>query len=627
VFIFRSVVGKLWLTIIGLVAVVLLILGFFLVNYMQNYFAQAKDQKVNMEKLANRFSGEASRHIYDDQFYQLSNELLSLQDARMLVIMTDMKEKTLPSVEGSNLVSFHAGDFYTENELKQVFAGETILKQISKSSSGRFHGGTEYLVVAVPLKNPQGTTVGATIFYQSLQSFEATQSYMLKLFSSVSLVGFLMTTFFAFFLFSRITRPLQQLKKAADLITHGEYGTRVPILSKDEIGELAKTFNHMGEKMQESIHALSQEKEHLSSILRSMTDAVITLDADGSVMLTNPQGEKIVQEWSTIEWSDDEGMERFRKPDTSLGDWGLTSYRNPYSEPIPVPLIPLFEAVVDESTEAASKLYVQNGVWSVAMTPLYSREQVRGAVAVLRNVTEEERLDKLRKDFVANVSHELRTPLSMLQGYSEALLDDIASSPEERKELAQVIHDESLRMGRLVGDLLDLARMEAGHLELYFREVEVDSLVKRMHRKFTVLAKERGIALSIALPEQPLILQRGDEDRIEQVLTNLLDNAFRHTASGAHIVVKAEPAVYKDQPAIRIEVTDEGKGIPADDLPFIFERFYKADKARTRGSSGGTGLGLAIVKNIIDAHQGSVTAQSALGQGTTFTILLPCDPK
>nr|WP_205516676.1 ATP-binding protein [Paenibacillus sp. SYP-B3998] len=610
-----------------MVAVILLILGFFLVNYMENYFAQAKDQTENMKKLAVRFSDEASRHMYDQQFYQLSNELLSFQDAKMLVISTDLKEMVLPVITGSELPSFHATDFFTDNELNQVFAGQEKAKQLNKSNNGRFHAGVEYLVVAVPLKNPQGATVGATLVYQSLQSLEATQSYMLRLFVYVSLVGFLMTTFFGFFLFSRITRPLQQLKKAADLITLGQYGTRVPIVSKDEIGELAKTFNHMGEKLQESIKALSQEKEHLTSILRSMTDAVITLDADGSVMLTNPQGEKIVQEWSSIEWSDDEGLNRFSKPDTSLGDWGLMSYRNPDSEPIPIPLIPLFEAVVAESSEAASKLHVQNGVWSVAMTPLYSRDQIRGAVAVLRDVTEEVRLDKLRKDFVANVSHELRTPLSMLQGYSEALLDDIASTPEEREELVQVIHDESLRMGRLVRDLLDLARMEAGHLELYFREVEVDSLIKRMHRKFSVLAKERSIVLNAELPEQPLILKRGDEDRLEQVLTNLLDNAFRHTAGGARITIKAEMATYKDQQAIRIEVTDEGKGIPAADLPFIFERFYKADKARTRGTSVGTGLGLAIVKNIIDAHQGNVKAQSALGHGTTFTILLPCEPK
>ncbi|OPH60875.1 two-component sensor histidine kinase [Paenibacillus ferrarius] len=627
-FIFRSVVGKLWLTIIGLVGVVLLILGFFLISYMQNYFSQANDQKHNMEKLALKFSEEASSHMFNEQFYQLSNELLGFQDARMLIISTDMKEMDLPISKNSELATFHVSDFYTAAELRPVFAGQTIAKPVNMSGKEKFKLGSDYLVVAVPLRNLQGGIVGATMIYQSLQSLEATQTYMLKLFIYVSIVGFLMTTFFAFFLFSRITRPLQQLKKAADFITMGEYGTRVPIQSKDEIGELAKTFNHMGEKMQESIRALSQEKEHLSSILRSMTDAVITLDANGSVMLTNPQGEKIVQEWSQIEWSeDDEETQRFRKQDTALGDWGLTSFSNPYSSPIPVPLIPLFEAVVDESSEAATKLHVQNGVWSVAMTPLYTRDQVRGAVAVLRNVTEEERLDKLRKDFVANVSHELRTPISMLQGYSEALLDDIPSTPEERVELVQVIHDESLRMGRLVRDLLDLARMEAGHLELVFREVEVDSLIKRMHRKFAVLAKERGIALSTELPDERLILLRGDEDRLEQVLTNLLDNAFRHTAAEARIAMKAELAVYKNKPAIRIEVSDEGQGIPAGDLPFIFERFYKADKARTRGSSGGTGLGLAIVKNIIEAHYGSVTVQSTLGQGTTFTLFLPCEPK
>lgn len=627
-FIFRSVVGKLWLTIIGLVGVVLLILGLFLVNYMENYFSQATDQTENMTEMALKFSEEATEHMFNEQFYQLSNELLSFQDSRMLVISKDMKEMAIPKTNGSQLVEFHVQDFYTQAELKPVFDGKTIWKQVNKSGSGRFDAGMEYLVVAVPLLNVEHEIVGATLLYQSLQSLEATQSYMLRLFVYVSIVGFLMTTFFAFFLFSRITRPLQQLKKAADLITRGEYGTRVPILSKDEIGELAKTFNHMGDKMQESINALSQEKEHLSSILRSMTDAVITLDVNGFIMLSNPQGEKIVEEWSTIEWSDDEGEpRRFPKPDTALGDWGLMSFSNPNSMPIPVPLMPLFEAVVDESSEAATKLHVQNGVWSVAMTPLYSRDQVRGAVAVLRDVTEEERLDKLRKDFVANVSHELRTPISMLQGYSEALLDDIPSTPEERIELVQVIHDESLRMGRLVRDLLDLARMEAGHLELSFREVEIDSLIRRMHRKFAVLAKERGIALSVTLPEEPLILHYADEDRLEQVLTNLLDNAFRHTAAGACIALKAEHGLYKERPAVRIEIMDEGQGIPAEDLPFIFERFYKADKARTRGSSGGTGLGLAIVKNIIDSHQGSVHVQSTWGQGSTFTICLPCEHK
>jgi two-component system sensor histidine kinase ResE len=625
VFIFRSVVGKLWLTIIGLVAVVLLILGLFLVNYMGEYFSQAKDQKASLEKLATRFSAEAGRHLNDVQFFTLTNELLANQAARMLIVSTDLKETSTPAETLDNLLSYHASDFFSNAQLRQVFAGQTVINQITADQNGTFRSGTGYLAVAVPLRSESNTIIGATVIYQSMQSLEATQSYVLRLFIYVSLMGFLMTTFFAFFLFSRITRPLQQLKKAADLITQGEYGTRVPILSTDEIGELAKTFNHMGVELQDSIKALSQEKEHLSSVLRSMTDAVITLDAEGAVILTNPQGERIIQEWSSIHWTD-ESTEHADAEKVRVR-LALDSGGGNPTQQIPAPLQPLFASVLKESKETASKVHVQNGVWSVAMTPLYSRHQIRGAVAVLRDVTEEVRLDKLRKDFVANVSHELRTPLSMLQGYSEALLDDIAATPEERNELAQVIYDESLRMGRLVRDLLDLARMEAGHLELNFGEVELTSLIKRMHRKFSVLAKESGITLVTGLPDHALILHSADEDRLEQVLTNLLDNAFRHTPAGARIALKAEPAVLRDQPALRLEVTDEGQGIPAEDLPFIFERFYKADKARTRGVATGTGLGLAIVKNIVDSHQGTVSAHSTVGQGTTFTILLPCDMK
>lgn len=602
-FIFKSVVGKLWLTIIGLVAFVLLILGLFLVNYIENYFSQAKDQTEGLIKLANRFSSETSRHLNDTDFYNMSNELLSSIDARILIISADLKESEMPAPAGTNLRSFRAVDFFEEAQLKQVLKGDTLTSHYPSEDNARYRSDDQYLAVAVPLYTESGMITGVTVLYQSLQSLEATQSYVLRLFIYVSLIGFLMTTFFAFFLFYRITRPLLQLKKAAGLITQGDYETRVPITSSDEIGDLAKTFNHMGEELQESIKALSQEKEHLSSVLRSMTDAVITLDAEGTVILANPQGEKLIQEWSSIHWMEENDQQETR--------------------PIPEPLQPLFDKVVAESTETASKIHVHNGVWSVAMTPLYSQDQIRGAVAVMRDVTEEFKLNKLRVDFVANVSHELRTPLSMLQGYSEALIDNIAATPEEQSELAQVIHDESLRMGRLVRDLLDLARMEAGHLELNFGEVEVGSLIKRMHRKFSVLAKEQGISLQVQLSKEQLILHRADEDRLEQVLTNLLDNAFRHTSSGARIMMKAEPAEYKDQPALRLEVSDEGCGIPQQDLPFIFERFYKADKARTRGSNGGTGLGLAIVNNIIDAHLGNVSVQSVQGQGTVFTILLP----
>lgn len=438
--------------------------------------------------------------------------------------------------------------------------------------------------------------------YIDFTSFEeADQIKRLFIYSGV--IGFLLTTFFAFFLLTKITQPLREMKAAANRVGEGDYTTRVPIRSSDEIGELANTFNQMASHLQTLIRDIQHERDHLSSVLRSMTDSVITFDASGEVILTNPQGRHLLDEWGQVIWEEE--------------------YVSARDSRLPGPLRETFRDVIARGKELTVKIHVKSGVWSVVMTPLAGDRAVRGVVAVLRNVTEEFRVDKLRKDFVANISHEIRTPLSMVQGYSEALLDDIAASPEERKELVQVIHDESLRMGRLVRDLLDLARMEAGHLEMVLQPLDVNALLARVYRKFTVLAKERSIRLTKSDEAADLTLEAADGDRLEQVLTNLLDNAMRHTPPGAAIRIAARRISGAKREWVEISVADEGKGIAAEDLPYIFERFYKADKARKRESGGGTGLGLAIAKNLVEAHGGTIQAVSVAGRGTTFTLMLP----
>ncbi|MCG7406412.1 cell wall metabolism sensor histidine kinase WalK [Paenibacillus sp. ACRRX] len=424
-----------------------------------------------------------------------------------------------------------------------------------------------------------------------------------QLFVYTGIIGFSLTTFFAFFLFTKITQPLRQLKQAADTIRQGKYSSRVTIRSSDELGELSSTFNHMAEELNFLIQDLHQEKEHLFSILRSMTDAVITFDADGNVLLANPHGQANLSTWNAIEWDD------FEDDQTASA--------------VPGPLRRLYLKVLSEAVEVTERVHVQKEVWSVVMGPLYNANRVRGVVAVLRNVTEEVRLEKLRKDFVANVSHEIRTPLSMLQGYSEALMDDIAATPEERQELVQVIHDESLRMGRLVKDLLDLARMEAGHIHLHWAEVDTNELVQRVVRKYAVIAKERGIPISALCEAEPSILPSADEDRLEQVLTNLLDNALRHSQADQAVVIRTVRLSEGKEERLWIHVEDHGQGIPHEDIPYVFERFYKADKARTRAGTTGTGLGLAIVKNIVEAHEGTIQVSSSFGYGTTFSIGIP----
>ncbi|MCM3126526.1 ATP-binding protein [Paenibacillus provencensis] len=440
-------------------------------------------------------------------------------------------------------------------------------------------------------------------------NFSADESGEIKrMFVLVCIIGFSLTTFFALFLFTKITQPMQQLIQATNEIRKGNYGTRLSLVTSDEIGELASTFNHMADELEDTIRNLNHEKERVASVLRSMTDAVVSFDGEGRLISTNPPGAKVMSIWQGIDWN--ESDEKY----TSQGQ----SFSN--IQDVPPPLRPLFYAVVTEAQDQSAELHVKQSVWSIQMAPLHVEQGSRGAVAVLRDVTEEAHLEKMRSDFIANISHEIRTPLSMIQGYSEALLDGMAASPKESEELLQVIHDESLRMGRLVKDLLDLARMEAGHTDINLRRVDLNQMLDRVYRKFSVAAKEQGLILEYAHQDESLVLEAADEDKLEQVFTNLLDNAFRHTPSDKRIQIIAKQI---NASFIEIRIKDEGKGIPRDDLPFIFERFYKADKARVRDVGRGTGLGLAIVKHIVDAHQGTIEVDSIPGQGTEFRLIFP----
>lgn len=596
--ILQNIVGKLWMTIISLVAVVLIILGLFLYRYIDTNFPKLGEQQRDLEQLAFKIVAEVSDKGNDSSYFAAMNDVLNAQSIGL---------QYLRSSSGTLGGAVPLGEILTPQEQQQALEGTVIQKKFfADAGSGDKE---EYLAIAIPVTEPgNGEVNGSIVMYQPIKSSESLQDYVKRLFALASFMGFLLTTFFAFFLITRLTKPLKQLRQAANLITQGQYSTRVYVGSHDELGELARTFNLMAEQLEETIKLMNNEKANLSRVLRSMSDAVISFDTKHKVIFANPQGETILKEWGEIMWND---------PDPERG---------PSANSIPEPLLLLFDEVIQETKVVTTKLHVQQGVWSVVMAPLYSHRRARGAVAVLRDVTEEHRLEKLRKDFVANVSHELRTPLSMLQGYSEALLDDIAATPEEKHDLAQVIYDESLRMGRLVKDLLDLARMEAGHIEMNMGPVELAPLYRRVHRKFLGLCKDKDIRLECVMPSDDIVLQKADQDRLEQVLTNLLGNAIRHTMPGKSIFLRYQTLTYQNSSAALIEVEDEGEGIPPEDIPYIFERFYKADKARTRGAAGGTGLGLAIVKNIVEAHQGSVNVRSIVGQGTTFSVILPLDP-
>lgn len=599
----NSVVGKVWITIIGLVSVVLIVLVVLLNQSLEQFYKQQQQQSLTRlarDLTAMVESYDRSDHMTDRRHVlEMVKQLLPAYDTRMLVLTVEngiKSEMPLPPQNGGTEVS--VGELLTASDFQQVLRGKEIKGRRTidaKNGQERSRSSEEVFVVGEPLYNRSGDVGGAIVLYQPLsQLMEAAKKTKQLVFYS-ALIGIFLATIFAFFLSSRITQPLVQMNRAADKIVKGNFNYRVPIRTHDEIGDLAKTFNRMGSQLEETIRALSHEKEQLASVLKSIADAVITFDVTGRIIITNPPAETLLKVWSS----------------------SLSNSGGKHNHLVPEPLKDALSKVVKKEEEYATDLLVLGRTWAVVMSPLYAGEQVRGAVAVLRDVTEERRMDKLRKDFVANVSHELRTPLAMLQGYSEALMDDIAQSPEDRKELAQIIHDESLRMSRLVTELLDLALMESGSIKIKPKRVNLQEYSRRIARKFQFLADEKGLTIKTAFPNTPLYAAI-DEDRMEQVFTNLVENAIRHTPSGGKITLELE----QTDEGVVFKVGDTGSGIPDQDLPFIFERFYKADRARTRKNAG-TGLGLPIAKHIVEEHGGMISVESREGKGTVFSIRLP----
>ncbi|WP_230129116.1 ATP-binding protein [Bacillus sp. CECT 9360] len=583
----RSVVGKLWITILLLVSFVLFILTVLLLEFFENF--QINEVENELTKSGNRIVEILHQHADTSEALEIASQMIG-EETSMLVIDGDEVIFSTEQADSALTPGFLRGD----EELDKVFSErKTIKKEMALPIENGTNQNIPAIVVGVPLELKG--KFDEIFLYRSLDAMEEARDSTTKFILLAAGVAIILTTIFAFFLSTRITAPLRKMREAAFEVARGKFDTKVPILTRDEIGELATAFNQMGKQLKFNLNALNQEKGHLASILSSMADGVITFNKDGTILEVNPPAERFLQSWYY-----EKGFTR------ETGDT------------VPSVLMNLFDQTEEMGREQVGGISLQGHDWVLIVSPLYSNNTIRGAVTIIRDMTEERKLDKLRKDFIANVSHELRTPISMLQGYSEAIIDDIAGNEEEKKEMAQVIYDESLRMGRLVNDLLDLGRMEAGHITLKFDLVELHPYLNRIAYKFYGLAKEKDIKI-VTRMEDENISWEFDPDRVEQVLTNLIDNAVRHTPEGGTVEVIQRS---EERHGLVVDVKDSGSGIPEEDLAFVFERFYKADKARTRGRSG-TGLGLAIAKNIIDAHDGHITVNSLPGKGTTFTFILP----
>jgi two-component system phosphate regulon sensor histidine kinase PhoR len=440
----------------------------------------------------------------------------------------------------------------------------------------------ELLYVAVPIP---GGAVRMAYPLSAIQ--EANRKITMDLLEA-SAVAVILALLLAFAATQSIGRRLLRITDFAERIAAGDLSARIQEGATDEIAHVASALDKTARKLEEGFSAVETSRQTLEALLNSMQEAVIAVSQDERVLWANQR------------------MERLLPSGVRLGAPLVQSVRDPEI------LASVNKAVTTRDVTMARAAKIFSGrIFDVTAAPMPGG----GAVAVLHDQTDIERVEKTRRDFIANVSHELRTPLTSVQGYAETLLDS-RNMPDTLREFVEIIRKNAMRMSRLTEDLLVLARVESGEQKLNFQSAMPQDLLEEAVQTFHEIAAGRGIELSLMNTASSAVWV--DRDAIHQVLANLIDNAFKYGAQGGKVLVGA----CETEEGVQFYVRDFGGGIPSEHLPRLFERFYRVDKARSR-ESGGTGLGLAIAKHVIRAHSGNIRAESELNHGSTFYFILP----
>ncbi len=406
--------------------------------------------------------------------------------------------------------------------------------------------------------------------------------------------GLLISLILGFFLSRTIISPISTLQHRSESMAEGDFTRKIEVRSRDEIGRLTIAFNEMAAKINTSLVEIQAEKNKVEAILLNMTDAVVAYDSNGTLIHINPAGENLLGEHKNSSFD-----ELF-----SMLEANISLYRILYLDS-------------DETIERDLEFGGKN--LKACFAPFNTeRSLTAGVVVVFQDITRRQMLDNARREFVANVSHELRTPLTTIKTYAETISDmGEGSANESVLHFVEVIENEADRMTRLVKDLLTLSQLDSSKLVDRRKQFDIALLVSSVTEKLSVSAKNTGHRIKTDI-NMPSSLCFGEPDAIEQVLTNIISNSIKYTPGGGKIDVSC----YGDFSKAYITVRDNGIGIPASDLPRIFERFYRVDKARSR-QSGGTGLGLAIAKEIVERHHGTIEIESPGHSGTTVKIALP----
>ncbi|NVY96551.1 cell wall metabolism sensor histidine kinase WalK [Lactobacillus sp. DCY120] len=608
---FRSIQFKILIIFILLLLSTIEIIGAYFVHRLEQQNIESFETQVQLPSyvatplatnLAQNTTGSGRK------IRTLIKEYSSPQISEMKVVDSQGKIVATKSANNSELI----GRRTTNTEVKRVlYSGRKFTKILHDDRDG------SYYVAITPMINSNGdsnTVVGAVYIRADMDQIYKNINDIVSTFFIASLVAGLMGAIISIVVARAITRPISEMKQQAFHMAEGDYFGQVRIYSQDELGQLAQAVNNLSIKVEEERENSDAERNRLDSVLRQMTDGVLATDRHGKITIINETACDLLN------------VEAQETQNQSLIEiLALTEQVK-------------FDDLLANQTERILEIRSGNDPENLILQADFSLIKrstgfVTGLVCVLHDVTEQQKIDRDRRQFVSNVSHELRTPLTSLRSYEEALSDGAMDDPKLSKQFLHVIQEETERMIRMISSLLSLSRLDQGTAKISVELVNFNELFSYILDRFDMMIQkdqEKQLADSGVQPKRyqikRLLTHRDlwveiDPDKITQAIDNILNNALKYSPDGGTITCRL---VYTQNNVI-LSIADQGLGIPRKDLKRIFDRFYRVDKARSR-KQGGTGLGLSIAKEVVEAQGGHIWVNSTENRGSTFYILLPYNP-
>lgn len=538
--------------------------------------------------LANIFAHKLAESSAVTTVDSLTDELGHKIGGRITIIDKDGKVVGDSYESGEKLLGM-------ENHKDRPEVASALQGKVGKSIRYSYTIKVDMLYVASPIQ-VQKKTIGVARLALPLNELQHQQNMILNLVFLGLFLAFIFSLLLSFGFSNQVTKPLRQMVEIGKKMSEGNFTRRIKIKTKDEIGELGETLNQMSVELSEKIAEITEDRSQLQSILSSMTEGILAVDRQGKVLLVNEALSRMFELNASFQGK--LHYEIIRDHDLNQFIQAVLSNRK-------------------EEKKEISLIHPQERDFMI-QSALVRQPREGGIFAVFsfHDITELKKLERVRKDFVANVSHELRTPLTSIKGFVEALQDGSIDNPEQSSRFLSIISQHTNRMNKIISDLLQLSQIESKEFELKIEPFSLKELVEEVVYILKRSADKKLQNLEVHLHSADARVL-GDKYRINQALTNLVDNAIKYTPEKGKIKIESRD---KGE-LVEIAVIDNGMGIPPNDLPRIFERFYRVDKGRSR-ELGGTGLGLSIVKHIIEAHGETVNAQSQLGKGSEFSFTL-----